>query len=288
MISGVSLLKYTVKPSIKFYSGIWASLNFSTASILHSNGFTEKPLVLMLPWFGATNKAIAKYSSLYENVGCDVLIRKAKLVDFLLPNRGLKVSRKFLFELQNQVIGDNRPLVIHSFSIGCYFYALMLYNIRNNPDQFEKVAKSIQIQIIDSPVIGTLNEMAIGISSVSSSNSLVQKLIKTIILSYFFITKPMTVKLYDLIIHTIKYDPVKVPSLLMTSNNDPMALPIAFNEFVAAWKNLEIEVTEKNWPQSEHAQHLKFHPELYTSMIYLLLSNTLGDLVTQTKHSKSK
>ena len=50
-------------------------------------------------------------------------------------------------------------IVVHSMSIGCYFYGLMLVNIHKHPDKFEQFVAKTKLQIVESPVIGTLNEM---------------------------------------------------------------------------------------------------------------------------------
>ena len=234
----------------------------------------EKPLVVILPWWGAPEKAILKYEKVYENAGCDVIVKKVQQIDFLRPNLGLKKSKEFLLDLEKVVASQNCPLIFHCTSIGCYFYALMLIHLKDDP-YFYNFAKSIKAQILDSPVVGTLNEMATGVANNTTSNKFAQNILKTMVLCYFSVTKPFTIKLYNQSIEVIKYNPPKIPSLLITSDNDPLALPHSFMSFVDAWKDIGVDVTWKVWKDSKHAQHLRYHPDEYISLVQQTLSKAL-------------
>ena len=240
-----------------------------------------KPLIVMLPWLGATKQAISKYSHIYKDVGCDVIIKESKVIDFLQPKVGLKNSRKHLTEIKQIVESNNCPVIFHTSSIGCYFYTLMLTHLNNNPVLYSKIIENTKAQVLDSPVIGTLNEMAVGVSTVTVNNEVIGKVLKNAVLLYFAFTKPFTVKIYNQLIDEIKFRPLKVPTLLMSSDNDPMALPEAFTEFVEIYRSQGMAVTDKSWTNSAHVQHLKFHPTLYKQMIYKLLSDALGDSCAQ-------
>ena len=61
---------------------------------------------------------------------------------------------------------NNHKIVIcHSMSVGCYFYSLIMINALKNPLTFNKFIRNINGQIIESPVLGSLNEMALSVSS---------------------------------------------------------------------------------------------------------------------------
>jgi len=238
-----------------------------------------KPLVLLFPWYGAPDKTIAMYSKLYEQVGCDVIVTQTSINLFLIPKYGLKVARKFLLDLVKLMKDKQQPLIIHSASVGCYFYSLMLYNLRAHPKLFDDVIRNVKAQILDSPVVGSIDEMAVGISLMTSSNTILQNVVKHTAKSYFFLTKPFTIQLYNELIDTIKYNPLIVPSLLMTSDQDPMAQPHAFNEFVILWKSLGIDLSYQVWTNSEHVKHLKFHKESYTTLIYDILFKSVHNSI---------
>lgn len=237
----------------------------------------EKPLVVMLPWWGAPEKAVLKYRNLYEDFGCNVVVKKVQPVDFLRPHLGLKKSKEFLLDLNEVVVSKTCPVIFHCTSIGCYFYALILIHLNNNPSDYSVFSKCIKAQIFDSPVVGTLNEMAIGVSNNTTSNEIGRSLLKNIVMGYFALTKAFTVKVYNQSINAIKYDPPKVPSLLMTSNNDALALPETFLEFVHSWKNSGVDVSYKIWNDSKHAQHFRYHPDEYRNLVYQVLSKAISD-----------
>ena len=283
-----STISKVVQPCLYKSSSFY---KFSHAGDSTINEYTEtgfNPLVLMFPWYDAPDQIVNNYSELYKSIGCDVIVTKSTLDLFLRPKYGLEVTKRFLGVVQNIMNGKKRPLVIHSASIGCYFYSMMLYNLRAHPKLFGDIINNVRAQVFDSPVIGTLNEMAIGVSLMTSSNVIIQSLIKNTAKSYFFLTKPFTVRMYNELIDTIKYNPLIVPSLLMTSEQDPMATLSAFNEYVDTWKGLGIELTHRVWTNSEHVKHLKYHKEAYTALLYDLLSSSLKDAIQLPKPNDPK
>nr|XP_026690647.1 uncharacterized protein LOC100186401 [Ciona intestinalis] len=228
-----------------------------------------KPIVIILPWLGANEKATEKYAQLYRSLGFNVIKRDSKMTDFLLPKKGFENSKNFLTQLEH----NTQPIVVHSMSIGCYFYSLMLLAMENEPEKYANIAKNIQFQVCDSPVVGTIKEMAFGVSSMVTNNSALRALMKMVTLGYFFLSKPFTVKYYDTVLELIKYRCPAVPSLLMTSKNDPMACPEAFQSFVKAWEDRGCKVATKIWEKSEHARHLHNHPNEYRALITDLLKD---------------
>ena len=235
----------------------------------------NNPLVIIFPWHGVPDQTVAAYSRLYESFGCDVIVTKSSLNLFLYPKYGLEVTKRFLVDVQNIMNGRRRPLFIHSASLGSYFYSLMLYNLRAHPRLFRNIVKSIRAQVLDSPIIGTLNEMTIGVSLITSSNAIIQTLIQATAKSYFFLTKPFTFHIYNELIDTFKYDPLIVPSLLMTSDEDPMVTLEVFDEYVDTWKSYGMKLTHRVWTDSEHVEHLEYHEEAYTVLLFDLLSSSL-------------
>nr|XP_039252597.1 uncharacterized protein LOC120329870 [Styela clava] len=240
---------------------------------------TTSPLVVIMPWLGATNAGINKYKNLYSKFGFETLIHYASLKDFLWPKSGLQSSMMFLRKLENILtLGNektNRNIIVHSFSIGCYFYSLMLMQMESHPVLQNKILHNISVQIMDSPVVGTLNQMAIGVGNMMSQNSAsLASIYKHICMCYFALTKQHTVKYYNEAIEIIKFRAPKVPSLMMSSKKDPMLIPEAFEEFYQSWSKHQ-PVVYKMWDDSGHAQHLKYHPEEYLKLIENLLVMSL-------------
>ena len=239
---------------------------------------TPAPVILMFPWLGSTQSAISKYNEVYEAILPNVvfIVKEVGVMDFLWPSSGLKTCKNFLLEIENKILTVDRPVIIHSMSIGCYFYSLMLLVLKSHPHQFHKIRRNLTAQVVDSPVIGTLHEMATGVSTSISSNRIVQRICKLLTLSYFSVTKFATTKIYDKVIDNLKYDPPYIPSLIFSSVNDPLAVPLAFNDFVDGWKRLPFDVVSKVFSDSAHAQHLLYHRETYCKLLNTLLFASLN------------
>lgn len=180
---------------------------------------SQAPVVILLPWLGASKGGLNKYRQFYAKFGYDVVVKKAEMKDFLWPKTGQISSYNFMEKISNNF--SQRKILIHSFSIGCYFFSLMTLHI-NNDATFQKIQDNVIGQIIDSPVIGSLNEMAFGVSKMTTNNKLVQAFLRQSCMAYFAATKPFTVKLYNECIDEITSRPLKVPSLFLSDLTDPM------------------------------------------------------------------
>ena len=244
-------------------------------------------VVIIFPWLGANKPAISKFVLLYEALlpGCEIVVKESSAFDFLCPSRGLKNCTAFLKEIENKVVVKHSSIIIHSMSIGCYFYSLVLFLLKRNPNSFHNIRKSIAVQVVDSPVVGTLSEMAVGVSSITSKNSFVQNLFKLLTLQYFAMTKHFTVKLYDKFVDQFVNQPAFVPSLILLSDGDPLATEEGLQKLVDSWKGKGFELITKKWSDSYHAQHLKRHKTEYYQLVQMILktSPSLESIVISSK-----
>jgi len=233
----------------------------------------KKPLVLFFPFLGATSGVIKKYAELYENNGCTVLSFPIEMKEFLWPKAGLKNSHILLEKLEKRIAKTNEQVIVHSMSIGCYFYALMMCNMHQNPEKFPNFRSSIVSQVVDSPVVGTLNEMAIGVSKMVASGATARSMFYHMCQFYFMVSKPFTVDYFNESIDVFKNHSPTVPSILLKADQDNMALPEAFNDLVQSWSKRNSNVSFKILDNSYHIGLLKTHPEQYQDMIAELVNN---------------
>lgn len=244
---------------------------FSSNSVTHEQA---KGIVLILPWLKAPKTAIKKYEELYARQGFEPLTYQANLKDFIFPKSGLEsslITLNYILEILAKSDEKQTKIVVHSSSVGCYFYALLLWQMKRNPDTYAVVKNAIVAQVCDSPVIGTLNEMAYGVGKMLSPKSdLVSRFYHSICMLYFGWAKD-TVSLYDELILTFKHDAPAVPSLICSAENDPMRIPVAYEDLCNVWKGRSL-VLEKVWAKSQHAQNLRYYPEEYESLITELLT----------------
>jgi len=200
----------------------------------------QNTLVVFLPFFGASKSVQSKYVKLHESQERQVLTKTTELREFLRPAKGLENSYKFLERLENELKSADSSydnVVIHSMSIGCYFYGLMLVNIHKHPQKFEQFVAKTKVQIVESPVIGTLNEMATAMAiSKFPKNRFKQRMLSGAALSYFAVTNPFTVSVYNDTIECFRSKSLPVASLIYTTEGDPMAKADAFASLVRDWQ----------------------------------------------------
>ena len=252
--------------------------NVCTQSLNNQNygrNHFDNHIVLFFPFMGAKESVIKKYESMYKEVGCEVYTHKTNVTDFLWPTSGFKNSYKYLLKVEqvlNKAENKNKVLVTHSMSVGCYFYNLIVINALKNPLTFNKFLSNINGQIVESPVVGTLNEMSLGMATAAFPKSKIkQKILVLLANSYFFITKNYTAKIYDDIIQRFLNEPLSVKSLVYTTKGDPMALPESFENLVASWKKGGIDVDDRVWENSRHASLMMTHLEEYKKCIFNFL-----------------
>lgn len=84
-----------------------------------------------------------------------------KVQDFLWPRWGLEHGKKLLELLESERF-VSRPLLVHAFSIGGYTFAQLLMHVTQDPHKYQSLTKRIKGQVYDSLVVGSLENMAIG------------------------------------------------------------------------------------------------------------------------------
>lgn len=122
---------------------------------------TSRPLLLFFAWLGAQPWAVAKYRDLYLQRGMDVLLIQSSVMHFLWPRWGLEYGSEVLKVLEEPQFLD-RPVLVHSASIGGYTFTQILTHISQEPEKHAGLAQRVVGHIYDSLVVGTLEHMAIG------------------------------------------------------------------------------------------------------------------------------
>merc|ERR1719320_21593 len=275
------MFKLKVLPASFLLHAKKLSQNVCTQSLNNQNYSRNQfnnHIVLFFPFLGAKKSAIKKYENMYKEVGCEVYTHQTNVTDFLWPSSGFKNSYNYLLKIEeilNKAEYKDKTLVTHSMSVGCYFYSLIVINALRNPLTFEKFLSNTKGQIVESPVVGTLNEMSLGMALAAFPKSKIkQKILVSLANSYFFVTKNHTVKVYEDIIEKFLNEPLSVKSLIYTTKGDPMALPKSFENFVASWKKGGVDVDDRVWENSRHARLMMTHLEEYKKCILNFLLTT--------------
>ncbi|CAH1795947.1 unnamed protein product [Owenia fusiformis] len=231
----------------------------------------SRPLVLLFPWLNSKPKAVDRYCGLYHKNGLDVLTIRSDAKHFLWPSKGVEIAQELLEYLSKEK--PTVPLMVHAFSVGAYTYTICFMELVNNAKKYGNVKTRICGQILDSFTYGGqkeqgLSNMGNGIAIAATKKSFLQSMIRGGIASYFTITRPFTVKFYADALEQVWEMPIKVPTLVIYSKDDPMCCPEETEKLIANWtERNEFDVTTKCWDKSVHAGHLLSHPKEYVDTL---------------------
>ncbi|XP_031311174.2 transmembrane protein 53-A isoform X2 [Camelus dromedarius] len=221
-----------------------------------------RPLLLLLPWLGAQPAAQAKYLQLYLACGFDVLAVESALSHFLCPRRGLGRAARVLALLRGPGVLARRPLVVHALSLGGYTFAQMLLLMGQDLGRHSSVAQRLRGHIFDSLVVGSLDHMALGVSQLIRPQAL-GPVVKATAMLYFHMCPGCTVRHYEAAVGAFWQPPVKSPTLVFYSHDDPLCDSARLHELLASWQRLGMPVWAQAWETSRHAAHLRQHPLEY-------------------------
>ncbi|XP_038155988.1 uncharacterized protein si:dkey-5i3.5 isoform X1 [Cyprinodon tularosa] len=239
-------------------------LTFPGEGVQRQTPGDQKPLLLMLPWFGSRPQAVAKYCEIYFRTGFDVLVVESEVKDFLWPRWGLDRGKTLLELLQSEPL-MSRPLLVHAFSIGGYTFGQLLVHISRDKERYQAVTNRIKGQVFDSLVVGSLEHMAAGLGKTIFPRF--ESLIKQASMLYFSIFKRQTVDYFNTSIDVFYNTPVKAPALVFFCDNDVMSDATSVEKLMDYWQKQGMDVTAKKWEVSTHAGHLRRHPQEYLSTL---------------------
>lgn len=108
--------------------------------------------------------------------------------------------------------------------------------------------------------------------SLTSSASL-QAVAHGLFHSYFALSRPWTIQVYEQMIESWKKSPVRhAPILYFFSHNDPMCDVKGMEGLIAEQREDGFTVFNRWWQVSKHAQHLKQHQVEYLNELNHLLT----------------
>lgn len=106
--------------------------------------------------------------------------------------------------------------------------------------------------------------MTNGVANSITQSSIGQKLLKLTLSTYFSISYPWTVRLYNIFIDSFINNPLpQAPILYFYSRDDPMCDSQSMKEIIERQKNLGYDVSYKDWKSSGHVQHYVNHTTEY-------------------------
>ena len=131
-------------------------------------GFTgvNKPLVVLFQWLYAKPPEVQKCTTLYQDIGLDVLAVRGKISHFLWLPEGVKLADE-LFGYLKENRPRNEKILVHASSIGAFNYTIALMDSAVTvPEDSRNFRDRVVGQLFDSVVIGTYEDMSHGLAEV--------------------------------------------------------------------------------------------------------------------------
>lgn len=258
-----------------------------------------KILVLLITWLGAKERHILKYAALYTKQGLDVLVVKSKAKDGLWPRNSYALADQICNVLENQMEGYEH-IVSHTMSIGSFNWTVFRMHLKQRKNA-ECLSCKFRGQILDSVVAGVgkggvfddppvggqrqvhaLDRMVHGMVVAKKLNPLMQRLTEWGCKAYFALTKDSTVKLFEDALRFFREEPLQVPTMFLTSRDDPMCDSSVLEKLVNVWKGKQVPVSIKVWDSSPHAQHYVCHKDEYETLHRELMKEIFASLTQDT------
>lgn len=231
-------------------------------------------LVLLFEWLYPNPKALDKYCMLYHELGLNVLTIHGQLHHFLWPPESAKLSKELLTYLKNERNSKEEQYIVHAFSVGAYNFTTCSMQASNQDGEYGFFRDNIRAQIFDSVVAGSYGHMSTGIGEALSLPRVLRKPLTATMDTFHKFTKKQTTEIYDGMIDHFWNCPVKVPTLVIYSENDPMCDPVYMKRMLTKWQtdSSDWDVISLSWKKSVHTAHLKVHPHDYVTQWGQLMS----------------
>ncbi|XP_033106317.1 transmembrane protein 53-like [Anneissia japonica] len=231
------------------------------------------PLVLMYSWLAAKQRHLDRFSKLYLNKGCDVVYVQIKPLQLLRPTVGSqKIAEKLVGLVQDSGHND-RPLFVHTFSVGAYLHSETLTKMSQHDAMHQTaIVDRIAGQVFDSAV--DLDNVPYGTSRALLKNHLAQNSLEWILNAFLKVTYKHTMAHYEKAHKTFFCNPASTPLLFLYSQVDPVAPASTIERCMNILKNDHgKEVHSKSFESSAHVSHMYQYQNEYVAALESFLHN---------------
>ncbi|CAG2179988.1 unnamed protein product [Oppiella nova] len=229
----------------------------------------SRPLVVLLTWLMAQDKHVDKYSNLYLQKGFDVLTVKTNPFDLLFPAIGSRKIAQNCVTALHKELTQYSSVILHAFSVGAYQFGEILLEMQEQDKQVAHKTQQLEDRIkgivFDSVV--PIEELSNGVSRSLTTNPFLYKVIKSTINGHLKVFNRIATKYYRASSKAVWNIHMRVPALVLVSQNDRIGTASANKKLTDVWRDLGIDVTFKCWEKSAHVQHLPKHPIEYEELI---------------------
>eukprot|EP00871_Galdieria_phlegrea_P006068 jgi/Galph1/949/GphlegSOOS_G5605.1 len=273
-IGGIQFNAYPVHARVAEFSTSRGKIE--TDSVQNSSAFiseTVKPAVVLLSFLGAKQRQLKKYADIYFAKGYDVYVIFNNLPTAIFPSATQRQAQKVLEILEK--IPEGQPVFVHAISIGTGVWGLVLEEFRRNNKRLEHLKQKISGVIYDSgPSCVSPGVIANGLySACPKLSKKVWNMIATVTFALTRAEPKFRVGEMALRNHQVE----QAPQLYLYSRDDHVinSLHESIQQFIEKNKQRGVEVYQKVWEKSEHATHLKLHPEEYMKSVEMFINRCL-------------
>ncbi len=246
------------------------NLSLQKSPVTVESSGEKRPLVLLLSWLAAKQRHLSNFSQFYLDQGCDVLTIKIKPMQILLPKTGSQVLARNVVEFLQDGEQRDKPLLVHTFSVGGYVYSEILQSMLA-AEKEKQITSRIVGQIFDSPV--DLDNIPVGMSKVLLKNHAMQAGLRKTLEVYQRMTFNIAGQHHLRSSRVFHHNPVKAPSLFFYSDVDPITSPHAIERAITSLKEVgHKSVRGKEFQGSPHVSHMYKHREEYVTTLKSFLN----------------
>lgn len=226
----------------------------------------NRPLVLMLPFLGAKQNHLDKFSKIHLDLGYDVVIPTVDAYRYMFPGKLINcIGEDIVKFLENNNYYEK--IFIHGFSAGAFLWGICITEMIQDFPRYQSLLDRIQGELWDS--LTNTHEVAFGISkTIFPTNDFMQKTLeKTLLLhlSTFYQSAGIHYKkVSDVFMNT---KDVHKPSLLIFSKTDIVSGEAGIRKSIASLNAANVDTTALCFDKSPHVEHYRYHKEEYTQAL---------------------
>jgi hypothetical protein len=246
-----------------------------------------RAVVLLLGWWGAKAKQLAKYTKLYQDRNCLTVQAIAEKNAVLTHNnRSLDecalIAADHIVKLLDELDNKKVPVIFHAFSNGGAYLIerleVLIQEARAGKSQSASnrtlllLGARLQGQIFDSaPAYPTAQSAVRAMSSVFTS-SIMRALVSILVTSHYY---------YDMVLHHVFGFPngrkdfykfmadsrLCLKQAYIYSAADDITDVTLLEELIASRRKITDDIIVKKFDDSLHVQHLRMHEVAYTEFV---------------------
>ncbi|KAI1709109.1 transmembrane protein 53-B [Ditylenchus destructor] len=243
---------------------------------------TNSPLVLLFGWAGCRDRYLAKYSEIYEKLGCSI-VRYTVPVEHVNDYTSF---RQFALEIYERVLDvENNelqfPIMFHIFSMNGFslFSALwQLLDITSNGSAVKQMVKGIIFDSCPANVRPWQKAEAISVATMPSNKyNMISRGTYRIFLTgkysldraFIWLRSNFEPNVYEQnfpYFNLLKMPDLPKLQLYLYSQADSICSAKSIEEFQVAQLDRCCVVRSKCWVDSQHVEHFREHSEEYTQL----------------------